>query len=86
MSNTTMKISLPDDLRTAAKRLSKKNQYSTVSGFMQSLIRREDKLDREREQLRKLIQEGIDSGLSDVPADVFFENGRKRIQAKIDAQ
>lgn len=82
MTNTTMKVSLPDELRDAAQRLSKKKQYSTTSGFIQHLIRREDALDRENERLRVLIQEGIDSGVSDIPADEFFAGLRKRIQSK----
>jgi len=77
-----MKISLPRELRTAAKRLSEKKQYSTVSGFLQHLIRREDAIDRERVKLRQMIQEGIDSGVSDTPPDIFFEQLERRTRAK----
>ena len=82
MKNTTMKVSLPDELRNAAQRLSKKQQYSTTSGFIQHLIRREDTIDRETERLRALIQEGIDSGISEIPADEFFAGLRKRVESK----
>ena len=77
-----MKVSLPDELRNAAQRLSKKQQYSTTSGFIQHLIRREDTIDRETERLRALIQEGIDSGISEIPADEFFAGLRKRVESK----
>ena len=77
-----MKVSLPDELRNAAQRLSKKQQYSTTSGFIQHLIRREDTIDRETERLRARIQEGIDSGISEIPADEFFAGLRKRVESK----
>ena len=82
MTHTTMKVSLPDELRDAAQRLSKKKQYSTTSGFIQHLIRREDAKDRETDKLRALIQEGIDSGVSEMPAEEFFTNLRKRVSSK----
>ena len=82
MANTTMKISLPSELRTAAKRLSEKKQYSTVSGFVQHLIRREDALDREHAKLREMIQQGLDYGISETSPDVFFEQLERRVRAK----
>jgi Arc/MetJ-type ribon-helix-helix transcriptional regulator len=80
MSNTTVKISLPTNLKTTLQKLAQKKQYSTVSGFIQELIRRESTIEKEKSKLQKMIQEGLDSGLSSTPPDVFF----KRMQQKID--
>lgn len=81
MTNTTMKISLPSELRQAAQRLSRKHKYSTVSGFVQHLIRREEALDRERAKLRKMIQEGLESGISPTPPEEFFAELENKIGA-----
>ncbi len=73
MSNTTVKISLPASLRNTLQRLAKKNQYSTVSGFVQQLIREEDALEKEKRKLQKMIKVGIESGVSHTSPDVFFD-------------
>ncbi len=82
MSNTTIKISLPVDLKTTLQKLAQQNQYSTVSGFVQQLIRQESVLDQEKEKLRNMIKVGIESGVSDTPADVFFSKLEEEIRAK----
>lgn len=81
MSNTTVKISLPNELRSVLQELSVKNQYSTVSGFVQHLIRREDTLEKEKMLLQRMIQKGIDSGVSNTSPDVFFDKLQKKIKA-----
>jgi Arc/MetJ-type ribon-helix-helix transcriptional regulator len=82
MANTTVKISLSTSLRSTLQQLTKKNQYSTVSGFVQQLIRQEDILEQEKEKLRKMIKVGIESGVSDIKPDVFFDKLEREIQAK----
>jgi len=81
MSNTTVKISLPSGLRNTLLDLSEKNQYSTVSGFVQHLIRREDALEKEKMLLQEMIQEGIESGVSETHPDVFFDSLQNKIKA-----
>ena len=80
MSNTTVKISLPASLRNTLQRLEKKNQYSTVSGFVQQLIREEDALEKEKRKLQKMIKVGIESGVSNTSPDVFFDRLEKKIK------
>lgn len=72
MTNTTMRVSMPTEIREAIKRLSKKHHYASESGFLQHLVRREDAIDREKEKLRKMISEGIKSGISKLPPEQFF--------------
>ncbi len=80
MANTTIKISLPASLKNVLRQLAKKNNYSTVSGFVQQLIRNEYKLEREKEKLQKMIESGVKSGVSNVSADVFFAELEKKIK------
>ncbi len=72
MSNTTIKISLPTSLKNTLQRLAKKNQYNTVSGFVQQLIRQEDTLSKEKKKLQKMLQAGLESGQSNTPPETFF--------------
>ena len=74
MSNTTIKISLPASLKNTLQRLAKKNQYNTVSGFVQQLIRQEDALSKEKKKLQKMLQVGLESGQSTTPPETFFDN------------
>ena len=80
MANTTIKISLPASLKNVLRQLAKKNNYSTVSGFVQQLIRNEYKLEREKEKLQKMIESGVKSGVSNVSADIFFAELEKKIK------
>ncbi len=80
MSNATIKISLPLELKNKLQKLSQKKQYSTVSGFVQELIRREDSLEKEKVLLKKMIQEGVESGVSKTSPDVFFDNLQQKIK------
>jgi metal-responsive CopG/Arc/MetJ family transcriptional regulator len=82
MSNTTIKISLPVDLKTTLQKLAQQNQYSTVSGFVQQLIRQESVLDKEKEKLRKMIKVGIESGMSDTSPDIFFDKLEEELVVK----
>ena len=80
MANTTIKISLPASLKNVLRQLAKKNNYSTVSGFVQQLIRNEYELEREKEKLQKMIESGVKSGVSNVSANVFFAELEKKIK------
>ncbi len=80
MTNTTMRVSMPTEIRKAIKRLSKKHNYASESGFLQHLVRREDAIDREKDKLRKLITQGIKSGISGTPPEQFFADLEKEIK------
>ncbi len=81
MTNTTMRVSMPTEIRKAIKRLSKKHNYASESGFLQHLVRREDSIDREKDKLRKMITDGIKSGISEIPPEKFFADLEKEIKS-----
>jgi len=57
----TMNISLPENLREFVESEVQSGDYSSVSEFVRTLVRREQK-DRERERLELRILEGLSSG------------------------
>lgn len=57
----TMNISLPVNLKEFVESQVQSGDYSSVSEFMRTLVRREQK-DREREQLELRMMEGLGSG------------------------
>ena len=77
-----MKVSMPSEIRSAISRLAKKHKFSSESGFLQHLVRREEVMDKERDKLKKLLSEGLRSGVSDVPPAQFFEKLEERITNK----
>lgn len=71
----TMSISLPDELRIHVEQKVKSGAYSTGSEYIQDLIRK----DFEREQLRNLIIEGVESSLGTVVDEKYLNACRNRI-------
>ena len=81
MSTVTRKLSWTKEIDRALERLKKRHKFSTYSGLVQHLIRRQDDLDREGAKLRKLIEEGIRSGVSPADPNEFFADLEKEISA-----
>ena len=73
---TTMNVSLPDELKLFVdERVD--SGYGSTSEYVRDLIRR----DREREQLRRLILEGANSGPGTIVDSEYFASLRARISA-----
>jgi antitoxin ParD1/3/4 len=69
----TMNISLPESLKEFVESQVRSGDYSSVSEFIRTLVRREQK-DREREQLELRILEGLSSGdVVEASPDVWTE-------------
>ncbi len=64
----TMNISLPDELRINVEQKMKSGAYSTASEYIKDLIRK----DFEREQLRNLILEGVESPLGSIVGEKYL--------------
>ena len=74
---TTMNVSLPDELKTFVDERVTHDGYGSTSEYVRDLIR----CDREREHLRSLILEGVNSGLGPVADDEYFSSLRARISS-----
>ena len=61
----TMNISLPDQMKDWVEAQAKDGRYANSSDYVRDLIRRDQRRDAELAEMEALIQEGIDSGMSD---------------------
>lgn len=73
---STMNISIPEVLRVHVEQKVKEGLYSTNSEYVKELIRK----DLEREQLRNLIIEGINSPIGSVVDENYLASLKRRIE------
>lgn len=71
----TMNVSIPDDLKSFVETQVATEGYGTSSEYVRELIRR----DRQRNQLRRLILDGLAVGTSHPVDDAFWATLRQRI-------
>ena len=76
MSTTTLNIAMPEAMRLYVAERVETGHYGNTSEYMRDLIRK-DQREQAIEHLRKLVQEGLDSGpaRADTPED-WEELGR----------
>lgn len=65
----TMNISLPDKMKEWVEAQTEDGRYSNASDFVRDMIRREQEKAEKIAVLRRLAQEGIDSGFTTVTRD-----------------
>ncbi len=73
---STMNISIPDSLRDHVEQKVKQGLYSTNSEYVKELIRK----DLEREQLRGLIMDGINSPVGSVIDEKYLASLKRRVE------
>ena len=73
---STMNISLPDDLKAFVDSQVGSRGYTSSSEYVRELIRRE----QDREKLRGLLLEGLNSGPGRVADEAFFDELRQRVR------
>ena len=76
---STMNISLPETLKSFVDRQVAGRGYGTSSEYVRELIRR----DRDREELRALILEGVASGPAETVDDAYFDELRSLARGDI---
>jgi antitoxin ParD1/3/4 len=85
MSQATMNISLPDSLKEYVKERVEEERYSTLSDYVRSLIR-EDQKQRDEKKLEQMLLEGVRSGrgmeIGSKEWKKFWEEIHARIQEK----
>ena len=60
----TMNVSLPDPMKDWVEAQTRTGRYSNASDYVRDLIRRDQERATKREELQRLITEGIESGVS----------------------
>lgn len=77
----TMNISLPEALKSVVDTQVGSGQYASASDYVRDLIRRDEENRRKRAEFERLVQEGLDSGISGQPLGVVTENAFRRAKA-----
>ena len=72
---STMNISLPESQKSFVDRQVIERGYASSSEFIRDLIRKE----QDRQKLRDLIMEGVDSPPAGIADEEYFERLRARI-------
>jgi antitoxin ParD1/3/4 len=74
----TMNISLPDSMKNFIDEQVAEKGYGTSSEYVRDLIRRE----QDREKLRALLIEGLESGPGQLVDAAYFDGLRERIRRR----
>lgn len=82
MAQSSINVSLPEELKKKASERVTKAQYSNVSDYIRDLIRRDIEQHDVEAQLAILIREGLSSGTSDRDPVQFIEMLRASVTAK----
>jgi antitoxin ParD1/3/4 len=70
----TMNVSLPDKMKDWVERQAETGRFSNASDYVRDLIRRDQEREAQIRELQALIDEGLESGLSDLtPEDIRAE-------------
>lgn len=77
----TMNISLPDVLKSVVDAQVGSGQYASASDYVRDLIRRDEESRRKRADFERLIQEGIDSGVSEQSFEKVTQDAFRRAKA-----
>lgn len=74
----TMNVSLPDKMKQWIEDQVATGRYGNSSDYVRDLVRRDQERAEAREEFDRLVQEGIDSGISDLSLDEIFAETRRR--------
>ena len=74
----TMNISLPDPMKDWVNAQTETGRYSNASDYVRDLIRQDQERTGKIEQLQRLIDEGLASGITDKSIDQILEVARKQ--------
>lgn len=77
----TMNVSLPDPMKDWVEAQARSGRYSNASDYVRELIRRDQERAAKLLELQKLIDEGIESGLSSRSMDQVLEAAREKAAA-----
>ncbi|XBQ15267.1 MAG: type II toxin-antitoxin system ParD family antitoxin [Oceanicaulis sp.] len=77
----TMNVSLPDALKKHVEERVASGEYASASDFVRDLVRKDIETKKKWDEYRRLIQEGIDSPVSDATFDEIVEAALTRASA-----
>lgn len=71
----TMNVSLPDALKAVVEDRVASGEYASASDYVRDLIRKDEEAKRRWAEFDRLIQEGLDSGVSERTPQEAIEAG-----------
>lgn len=77
----TMNVSLPDPMKAWVEAQAETGRYANASDYVRDLIRRDQERASKIAAIQKLIDEGIESGISDRSVDEIFDEARRKAAA-----
>ena len=77
----TMNVSLPESMKDWVETQARTGRYSNSSDYVRDLIRRDQERAEKLAELRRLIEAGFASGLSDRSLTEVLETARRRARA-----
>ncbi|KKB06786.1 hypothetical protein VE25_20990 [Devosia geojensis] len=73
----TMNISLPDQMKDWVDAQAKSGKYGNASDYVRDLIRHDQERTEKIAEFQRLVQEGIDSGMTDYTMEDIRRMARK---------
>ena len=74
----TMNVSLPDAMKAWVEEQVQTGRYGNSSDYVRDLVRKDQERAEAIEELDRLIEEGIASGVSDMALDEVFAEARRK--------
>ena len=71
----TMNVSLPDAMKAWVEEQVQTGRYGNSSDYVRDLVRRDQERTAKLVEFERLVQEGIDSGISPLTPEEVFANG-----------
>jgi antitoxin ParD1/3/4 len=74
----TMNVSLPEQMKAWVESQAKGGRYGNTSDYIRDLIRRDQERQEAVADMQRLINEGIDSGISSRTSEEILREARRR--------
>lgn len=78
----TMNVSLPDAMKAWVEEQVQTGRYGNSSDNVRDLVRRDQERAAKLAEFERLVQEGIDSGISPLTPEEVFANARRKAGVK----
>ncbi|QDZ11402.1 type II toxin-antitoxin system ParD family antitoxin [Devosia ginsengisoli] len=74
----TMNVSLPDKMKQWVEDQVQTGRYGNASDYVRDLVRRDQERAAKKAEFERLVQEGIDSGVSPLTPEEIFDRVRRK--------
>ncbi len=82
MSNVSLSISVPDEMKEIIMQRTKQGYFGTPSEYLRHLVRQDIQRGQDIQEMENYLSEGIRSGRSRYAAEEIFDNAKKLVAKK----